>query len=105
MFQDACVSYYHHLLSAQMTHLKATFPEFARDLYMRNNLLQGGYFQMLRSGWSRREQPNLLMLWYEELKEDQRGCVLRMMDHIGSTLPEDKVTELCEAMTFREVVI
>ena len=102
LLQDACVSYYHHMLSAKMTFLDATFPDFARDLYMRNNLLQGGYFEMLRSGWTRRDHPNMLMLWYEEMKEDQRRCVHRMMAHIGYTLPEDKVTELCEAMTFRE---
>ena len=102
LLQDACVSYYHHLLSAKLTYLDATFPEFARDLYMRNNLLQGGYFEMLRSGWSRRDHPNMLMLWYEEMKEDQRGCVQRMMAHIGYNLQEDKLTELCDAMTFRD---
>ena len=83
-----------------MTHLDATFPDFARDLYMRNNLLQGGYFEMLRSGWSRRDHPNLLVLWYEEMKEDQRRCVQRMMEHIGYRLTEAKLGELCEAMTF-----
>ena len=100
LFKDACVSYFHHLSSAKLTFLDSTFPEFARDLFMRNNLLQGGYFEMLRSGWRRRDHPNMLMLWYEEMKENQRHCVLRMMDHIGVSLPEDKVTELCEAMAF-----
>ena len=98
--QDACVSYYHHMLSARMACLHSTFTEFARDLYMRNNLLQGGYFEMLRSGWTRRDHPNLLVLWYEEMKEDQRGCVERMMAHLGCSLSEAKLRELCEAMTF-----
>ena len=86
--------------SAKMTFLDSTFLDYARDLYMRNNLPHGGYFEMLNSGWRRRDHPNMLMLWYEEMKEDQRHCVLRMMEHIGVSLPEDKVTELCEAMAF-----
>ena len=73
---------------------------FARDIYMRSNYILGGYFEMLFSGWKRKESPNMLFVWYEELKQDQRSQVIRMMDHIGHRLKEEKVTELCEAMTF-----
>ena len=73
---------------------------FARDIYMRSNYILGGYFEMLRSGWKRKESPNMLFVWYEELKQDQRSQVIRMMDHIGHRLTEEKVTELCEAMAF-----
>ena len=76
------------------------FPVFARDLYMRSNILQGGYFEMLRSGWKRKENPNLLFFWYEEIKQDQRFWIEKITEHIGYNLQEEKVTELCEAMTF-----
>ena len=55
---------------------------------------------MLQSGWRRRDNPNLLFIWYEELKEDQRNMVMWILNHIGYSLEEEKVTELCEAMTF-----
>ena len=29
-------------------------------------LSAGGYFEMLRSGWSRRDHPDLMMFWYEQ---------------------------------------
>ena len=98
--KDACVSYYHHNLLFKDKHLNSTFPEFALDLYMKSNLPHGGYFEMLRSGWQRKEEPNLLFVWYEEMKEDQRKAVQRMAEHLGYSLEEDKVNELCEAMTF-----
>ena len=78
----------------------STFPEFALDLYMKSNLPHGGYFEMLRSGWQRKEEPNLLFVWYEEMKEDQRKAVQRMAEHLGYSLEEDKVNQLCEATTF-----
>ena len=98
--QDACVSYYHHNLLFKSKKLNSTFPVFARDLYMKNNLPHGGYFEMLESGWRRREEPNLLFVWYEEMKEDLTYWVQKMTDHIGYSLEEEKVTELCEAVTF-----
>ena len=42
----------------------------------------------------------MLFFWYEEIKQDQRFWIKKIMEHIGYSLEEEKVTELCEAMTF-----
>lgn len=97
--KDACVSYYHHNLLIKSFAFDSAFKHFA-DLYMKNNILQGGYFEMLQSGWKRKENPNMLFFWYEEIKQDQKLWIKKIMDHIGYTLEEEKVTELNEAMTF-----
>ena len=88
--QDACVSYYHHHLLMKHIAFDSPFPVFARDLYMRSNILQGGYFEMLRSGWKRKENPNLLFFWYEDMKQDQGYWIRRIMDHIGYSMEEEK---------------
>ena len=88
LVQDACVSYYHHNLLFKDKQLDCSFPEFARDLYMRSNLPHGGYFEMLQSGWARRESHNLLFVWYEEMKQDQRYWVNKMTEHLGYSLEE-----------------
>ena len=98
--QDACVSYYHHNLLFKSKDFDSTFQVFARDLYMTSNIAQGGYFEMLQSGWKRRNNPNMLFVWYEEMKQDLKHWIRRMTDHIGYKLEEEKVTELSEAMTF-----
>ena len=67
---------------------------------MKGNVLQGGFFEMLQSAWKRKENPNMLFFWYEEIKQDQRFWIKTIMKHIGYSLEEEKVTELCEAMTF-----
>ena len=70
-------------------------------MYMKGNLLLGGYFEMLQSGWERRERGNLLMVWYEEMKEDELGWTEKMMRHIGSNLSEEKLNQICQGLTFR----
>ena len=113
--QDACVSYYHHNRLFKSTDFESSFLEFA-DLYQNSNILQGliknkddfhliltagGYFEMLRSGWSRRDHPNMLMFWYEEIKLDQKFWIKTILKHVGYALSEEKIDELCEALTFK----
>ena len=67
-------------------------------------LSAGGYFEMLRSGWSRRDHPDLMMFWYEEIKLDQKFWVKTILKHVGYALSEEKINELCEALTFKSDV-
>ena len=94
------MSYYHHNLLFKSKDYDSPFPVFARDLYMQSNIVSGGYFQMLQSGWRRRENSNMLFIWYEEMKKDLSYWAKRMADHTGYSLEEEKVVELSEAMTF-----
>ena len=55
---------------------------------------------MLRSGWVRRDHPNILFFWYEEIKKDQKLWIRKIIDHIGYSLTEEKLEELNEALTF-----
>ena len=61
----------------------------------------GGYFSMLQSGWVRRDQPNLLMFWYEEMKLDELGWTEKIMKHIGYNLDQQKLEQICQGLTFR----
>ena len=42
----------------------------------------GGYFKMLESGWKRRNEANLLFIWYEELKQDQKEVISRIAKYL-----------------------
>ena len=97
--KDACVSYYHHNKLFKSFDFHSQFMDFA-PLYQKGLVLQGGYFEMLRSGWSRRSHPNLLFFWYEEMKQDQKTWIMKIMKHIGYELSDNKIEELCEAMQF-----
>ena len=62
--RDAAVSYYHHMLLFKSFAFNSSFEMFA-DLYKCSNILQGGYFPMLQSGWTQRQHHNLMFFWFE----------------------------------------
>jgi len=98
--KDACVSYFHHNRLFKSFCFDSSFDIFSQELYRKSNALQGGYFEMLESGWKRKNHPNLLFFWYEEMKQDQRHWMIRIMKHIGYDLEKEKIDELCGALKF-----
>ena len=44
--------------------------------------------------------PNVLMLWYEDMKKDQRGMVETIKNHIGYKVSDEKIDQLTEFMKF-----
>ena len=61
---DACVSYYHHHTLLDCYKFDSNFESFA-DLFRRDNILRGGYFPMLQSGWDRSDHPNMMVFTFE----------------------------------------
>ena len=43
----------------------------------------------------------MLMFWYEDIKQDQKLWINTIIKHVGYPLSEEKIEELCEALTFR----
>ena len=69
---------------------------YAREVYKPSLTILSGYFEMLNSGWKRSDHPNMLFLWYELMKEDQKKVISEIAQHIGYQLTEaelDKVDE------------
>ena len=69
---------------------------YAREVYKPSLTILSGYFEMLNSGWKRSDHPNMLFLWYESMKEDQKKVISEIAQHIGYQLTEaelDKVDE------------
>ena len=49
---------------------------------------------MLESGWKRRNEANLLFIWYEELKKDQREVISRIAKHLNIELMDEDIERL-----------
>jgi len=59
-----------------------------------------GYFATLQSVLPHAFHPNLLVLWYEDMKQDERKMVESIADHIGCKLDKAEVERLTNFMTF-----
>ncbi|XP_077522095.1 sulfotransferase 1E1-like [Amblyomma americanum] len=80
---DTCVSFYYH--TKHMPAYKfdtATFDEFF-ELFLQGRVDYGDYFENVMSWYRQRNEPNVLFLTYEELKEDTRGHVLKIAAFLG----------------------
>jgi hypothetical protein len=65
--------------------------KLSRDIYKPGLVNHGGYFKMLESGWKRRNEPNLLFIWYEELKSNQKEVISRIAEHLDIGLLDEDI--------------
>ncbi|CAF4938640.1 unnamed protein product [Pieris macdunnoughi] len=93
--RDVIVSFY--LLSRSMTFLGWTgdFKSFW-DLLINDLLYWTPFFEHLKEAWEKRHHPNLLFMFYEELKKDLPAMINRVSDFMGKKYSEDEVATLCE---------
>ena len=54
------------------------------------------YFRHVLEGWSQRHLPNVLFLFYEDLKKDLRGQIERVAKFLDKTLTEEQLVRLTE---------
>ena len=45
---------------------------------------------MLESGWKRKDHPNMMFLWYEEMKKDQKKIINEVCKFLNYTLTEEQ---------------
>lgn len=91
---DCCVSLFHFLNTMTMWPLRGiSFDDFV-DLFLKDELGHGDFFDHIISGYERRDKPNMFFITYEELKADTAGTILRLAkflgDEYGSMLEDDK---------------
>jgi len=99
--KDAAVSFYHHERLMKNHHLLTdNFECYARDIYRPARNILGGYFEMLKSGWKRKDDANMMFLWYEDMKKDQKKVIKEIMKHIGIDLTDEQVAKIDEHMKF-----
>ncbi|XP_050678547.1 sulfotransferase 1B1-like isoform X2 [Leptidea sinapis] len=97
--RDVVVSfYYHNKLMKNMNDepdLK-TFWKFFKN----SQVIWSPFFQSVQEAWEKRNHPNLLFLFYEDLLKDLRGNVQRVAEFFGKSLTNEQLNELSEHLTF-----
>ena len=60
----------------------------------------GGYFKMLESGWKRRKETNILFIWYEEMKEDQKEAIRKISKHLQLDIAVEDINRFDDSKLF-----
>ena len=92
--KDVLVSLFHHekLLEAFYGN-NGTVDDFG-EAFLQGSNCYGNYFHMLRSAWKRRFEPNLKMVWYEDMKRDVVPVIKDLCAFLDVHLSEEKIREL-----------
>lgn len=87
--RDVCVSSYHLYTDLHQVPWtkKYSFDKFAQH-FCNGETYYGCYWDHLRSWWAVKEEPNVLMLVYEEMKRDPKGTIVRIGEFIGGASAE-----------------
>ncbi len=62
-----------------------------------------GLMWHLSDAWARRDEPNVLLVHYDELSADLEGQMRRIADFLAITVPEELWPELVAAATFESM--
>jgi len=53
--------------------------------------------------WNKRHHPNMLFIFYEDLKSDLQGQLEKMAKFLGKDLSEDQLNRLMEHLKFENI--
>jgi len=97
--KDVIVSFYHHHKLIKFHEFKGDVARFA-DYFMKGLIYFAPFFTTLLEAWNLRHHPNLLFLFYEDLKRDLRGGIKRVGDFLQKPLTDEQLTRLTEHLRF-----
>ncbi|XP_071038543.1 sulfotransferase 1C2A isoform X2 [Parasteatoda tepidariorum] len=100
--KDCLVSFYHHTKGNPVYKFEdGNFDDFF-ELFMKGEVDCGDYFDTLLSWYEHRNDPNVLFLTYEQLKEDARTCILKIAEFMDPKYKEmlDKNEKILEDVIY-----
>ena len=100
--RDACISFYHHIRDMTDTaraHHGLELPG-SFDAYLDEWLGYGAWYRNVASWWPHRDDPRLLWLRYQDLKDDLAGNMRRILAFLGWTVTPEQFARAVELSAF-----
>lgn len=89
--KDACVSFfYHHTRNASYNYEGRTFSDFFPH-WLNGDVECGNYFDWVLSWWRHRDDSNVLVLFYEDMKVDTKAAIKKIVDFVGLEVTDDTI--------------
>ncbi|XP_077595836.1 sulfotransferase 1C2 [Stigmatopora nigra] len=71
--------------------------------FMRGELSWGSWYDHVKGYWEEREKRNILYLFYEDMKENPKREVERIMRYLDLSLSDDVIRRIVELTTFKNM--
>ncbi|KAM9678031.1 sulfotransferase 1E1-like [Trichechus inunguis] len=100
--KDVAVSYYYFHLMIPAHPNPGTFPEFV-EKFMDGEVPYGSWYKHVKSWWEKSKSPNVLFLFYEDMQEDIRKEVIKVIHFLGRKPSEELVDTIVNHTSFQEM--
>uniref|UniRef100_G1NZ20 Sulfotransferase n=2 Tax=Myotis TaxID=9434 RepID=G1NZ20_MYOLU len=100
--KDVAVSFYYFFQMVAGHPNPGTFPEFV-EKFMDGEVPYGSWYEHAKSWWELRKNPRLLFLFYEDMKEDIRREVIKVIQFLGREPSKELVDKIVQHTSFQEM--
>ncbi|XP_043369208.1 sulfotransferase 1 family member D1-like isoform X2 [Dermochelys coriacea] len=100
--KDVAVSYYHFYQMAKMHPEPGTWDEFL-EKFVTGEVVFGPWYDHVKGWWEKRKDKPILYLFYEDMKEDPKREIQKVLQFLGKDLKEDVVNKILHHTSFEEM--
>ena len=100
--KDTVVSFYHHEKLIKCHGYVGDFPTYF-DFFMDNLLMYCSYFDYVKEAWTKRNHPNVCLLFFEDMKKDLVTNVRKVSKFLGKELTNENVEALVDHLSFKKM--
>lgn len=101
--KDVCVSYYHfYRSSSSMGNYKGTWKEYV-EMFLEGHTGHGSWFDFTESWWQCRNDSNVKLFYYEDMKKDLGQSVKKLASFLGKSLTESQVESIVKHCSFESM--
>lgn len=100
--KDLAISFYHYCVLAHR--VNCSLEEFL-EVFLENNWPYGNVSKHMIEFYKRRNEPNVLVIKYEDMKKDLPSVIRKCAEHldIKRTITDDDINKICEYVKFEKM--
>ncbi|XP_037669816.1 sulfotransferase 1A1-like [Choloepus didactylus] len=100
--KDVAVSYYHFYHMARVHPDPGTWDSFL-EKFMAGEVSYGPWYQHVQEWWELRNTHPILYLFYEDMKENPKREIWKILKFVGRSLPEETIDRIIQYTSFKEM--
>ncbi|XP_055154285.1 sulfotransferase 1A1 isoform X2 [Symphalangus syndactylus] len=100
--KDVVVSYYHFYRMAKVHPDPGTWDSFLEN-FMAGEVCYGSWYQHVQEWWELSRTHPVLYLFYEDMKENPKREIQKILEFVGRSLPEETVDLMVQHTSFKEM--
>nr|XP_020666256.1 sulfotransferase 1 family member D1-like isoform X2 [Pogona vitticeps] len=100
--KDVAVSYYYFYQMAKVHPEPGTWNEFL-EKFMAGDVAFGSWYDHVKGWWDKRKEQRMLYLFYEDLKEDPRREIRKVMEFLERSPNDQLVEKIAHKTSFKEM--